>query len=767
MSSNDNGKSVVLEAAGGGGAPQFGSMMDIKRFLWTRVPVMVIVAVCVAIPAVTAAWFLVPVGYTASVELRFLATAPFVLSREDMQTPYDKFLSTQISLITGNAILSRVLDAPAIRELPAVAGAGDPLEYLKKRVAARVQRGSEIVAITCTMPDKDAAQRILQEVVSVYMNYAMGEEAIVGSDRLATLIKERDARQIELDAQLKRIGDLQASLGVPIVGQTPLETGEGQLYNERLAKAEEDLAKAENQQREAQSQLIQIEGLIRSAAKNAPIYDFGVEDRVSSDGRVSTLRQEMVMTQTRVALMIEAQQENSPQIKVEQRRLASLKDSLADLELVVRKEALESLRTQKTLQLTVITKEVEEAQARATKFKELTEGYKERLKNTTDQFAQLEDLKSKAAETRRTLEAVRNSIATINVESNAPARIRLAAPVTVPGSGPNYQPRFMAMFLALAMSAGLGFGVGLLLELADQQVRSSQDLARLTKLPVIATIPHASEDGLTEKAHTQLPTEKAPFSILADEYRRVLARLLYPGPEIASAKSFVVVSPSRGDGKSTLTANLGVALARAGRRVLIVDVSYRRPTLEKRFDMQENAGLAEILNRTKSPEQVIRFARVPGLFVLGPGKDTVTLSGRLASRRMAKFLNFAAERFDHVIIDTPPWLLMADAKLITPLVDGVFVVVGSGVSSTGMVKRCLRELQEVRANIVGVVLNGARRSPGGYMAKNRRLYYGYEHDDGHAKHTGPSEKPAKRLEKTLAEAETETSDVTPTYKPWT
>lgn len=325
----------------------------------------------------------------------------------------------------------------------------------------------------------------------------------------------------------------------------------------------------------------------------------------------------------------------------------------------------------------------------------------------------------------------------------------------------------MAIFLALAISAGLGLGVGLLLELTDQQVRSSRDLARLTKYPVIASIPHASEDGLTEKAQRQLPMEKAPFSILADEYRRVLARLLYPGPEIAGAKSFVVVSPSRGDGKSTLTTNLGIALARAGRRVLIVDVSYRRPTLEKRLNMQGNTGLAEILNRTKNPEEVIRFAHVPGLFVLGPGKDTVTLSGRLASRRMARFLNFAAERFDHVIIDTPPWLLMADAKLITHLVDGVFVVVGSGVSSTGMVKRCLRELQEIRANMVGIVLNGARCSPGGYMAKNRRLYYGYEHEDGDGKHTAPSEKPSKLREKTLAEVEVQTSGVTPPYKPWT
>jgi capsular exopolysaccharide synthesis family protein len=730
MNSSDNGHSTspVPESSM---FPQIGPVFDIKRFLWLRVPLMVIVAICVAIPAVTAAWFLVPVGYTATGELRFLATRPYVLNRESADsTSYEGFRATQLSLISGSTILSRVLDSPAIREIPAIAAATDPLIYLKQRVAARVQRGSEIVEISCTMPDKDSAQRVTQEVIDVYMNYAMGEEAATGSERLTTLTKERDARQIELESQLKKIGDLQASLGVPIVGQTPLETGEGVLYNESLARAEEELAKAQNAQAEVQAEASRIDGLLKGSATASPVYEFGLEERVNADGRVAGLRQEILMRQISLAMMTDAQQDDSPQIKAEQKRLTRLEGTVTQLQSTVRKEILESLRTQKTQAVDAAGKVVEEAQQRVTKFKELADGYKERLKSTTDQYAQVEDLKSKADETRQTLLAVRDRIASINMESNAPARIRLAAPVTVPGGGPDYTPRFMAMLMALVASGGLGFGIGLLRELMDQQIRSSQDLARLTSLPIIAAIPHASEDSLLDSVRTDLLTEEAPLSILSDEYRRILARLLYPAAEQGEMKSVVVVSPTRGDGKSSLSTNLGVALARAGRRVLLVDVSYRRPTLEKRLDLPEDVGLAEILNKTTTPDHAIRAARVPGLFVLGPGLDTGGLAGRLASRRMARFLTVATEGFDQVIIDTPPWLIMADAKLITPLVDGVVVVVGSGISTLGMVRRCLRELSEVKANVAGVVLNGVRRTPGGYMAKNQHLYYGYAHEGG-------------------------------------
>lgn len=728
MNFDDNPTSNV-PPSNGQESPQIGLVLDPRRFIWLRGLTILIISVCVGIPAVVLAWFIVPISYTASADLRFLSSQPFVLSQTNLSVPFTTFLNTQISLLTGSTVLSRVLDSEEVKNIPSIAAARDPLVYLSGKVSARVQRGSEIVTVTCSMPEREETRLILQEIISVYMNVVMGELSVEESERLAALTRERDARQMELDSQLRKIGLLRDNLGIPVIGEVPLTTGEAELYNERLAQAEEDRAKAEEQVVEAQSQIALIDGFLQETMLNSPIYEFGVEDRVSTDARVSSLRQEVVRIQATLVSMTDLQQDNSPQRRVDQKRLENLRQNLMDVEAEVRREVLTSMRTQQSYLLTVLEKGVEEAKQRYDKFQTLSDEHKARLKSTADQYAELEDLRNKAAETSRLLENVRNEIMRINVESNAPSRIRVVAPVTVPSGGPDYRTRLMLMAMALMASIGLGFGVGLIQELLDQQVRSTQDLSRLTKLPIIASIPHASEDKVPDLSHMALLTEQAPLSTLADEYRRILARLLYPQTGKKDVKSLVVVSPMRGDGKTSVTGNLGMALAKAGRRVLLVDLCYRRPTLEKAFDLAEGIGISEVLNGDSSVDAAIRETRVPGLYLLGPGRQTDNLAGKLAARDMQKFLDYANETFDQIIIDSQPWLIMADAKLLTPLVDGVLVVVGSNVSTLGMVRRCIRELEQIKANVVGVILNGVRHTPGGYMSKNQKLFYGYVHDE--------------------------------------
>ncbi|MFA6244745.1 MAG: hypothetical protein WC655_27620, partial [Candidatus Hydrogenedentales bacterium] len=574
-----------------------GPVFDFKRFIGLRWRMMAMVAVCLSIPTVVAAWFLTPVGYTASADIRLLSMEPFVLKPETDNTPYNTYVNTQIAMIKGNAVLSKVLELPSVRDLPLLTGQDDPLTYLQRRVGAQVSRGGEIMTLTCSMPEKDSARIVLEEIVSVYLKYTLGETASINDERLAWLTQERDARQMELDAQLGKIATLERSAGIPMFGETPLETGEPQLYNESLARAEEDLVKAQNAQVEAQNQIALVKSLIENVSTSTPIYEFEVEDRVSADARVGALRGEVVMMEARLAGAADMEKENLPTRKIEEKRLASLRENLAGVELRVRKEVLQSTITQQTRQIETLNKAVEEAQQRVDKYKQLAEGYKGRVEKTTEQLAQLKDLQDKAAETRAMLEQVRSNIAGIKVESNAPTRIQLIAPASVPGGGPDYTPRFMTMAMALTMSVGFAGALGVWRELMDQQVRTSQDLGRLTDLPVIAIIPHAEVDSIPDSVDMALITERLPLSTLADAYRRVLAQLLHPDMAQGGAKSLLVVSPTRGDGKSSLTSNLGVALAHAGRRVLLVDLSYRRPKLEKSFDIPHGEGLAEILNK--------------------------------------------------------------------------------------------------------------------------------------------------------------------------
>jgi polysaccharide biosynthesis transport protein len=720
--------------------PQIGPVFDPKRFVSLRGRMMLVVALCTAIPAVIAAWFLVPVGYTATAQIRVLSAEPFVLNADKSAAPYEQFVSTQISLITSGKVLSDVLEypdpsseaeeskKPSIRDIPSLADEDDPLEYLGSRVKARRQRGSEIVELTCFMPLREDAVNILATVVDVYLKFINAENAEAGSTRRMMLMAERDAREKELANQLLNIRTLQGQLGVPLVGQTPLETGEAALYHEKLAQAKEDLATAEKARMELDAQIESLDGIIEGVAKDKPIYEFGVEDRVSADVRVNTLRQAIVSMEADLVSMVEVERGSSPQRAIAMKKLKSLKESLASVQLEVRREVLASMRTQRMQEREYVLENEETAQENTDEYQELVMAHKNSLTDTSDKYVGLEELKSKAAETRRTLEEVRSRIATLTMESKAPARVLRWSEATAPMGGPDYTTRFMAMMMAAAVSVGLAVGLGVWRELMDQQVRSTQDLARLTLLPVIATVPHAQEDALPTSAELTHLIENKPLSALADAYRHVLARMLYPDAAHGEIRSLAVVSPTRGDGKSSLTTNLGAALAQAGRSVLMIDSSYRRPTLENSLGLERDVGLVEVLERHVSLKEAIRFTSVRGLFVLGPGLESDRLAGRLASRRIAVFLEYAAEKFDFVIVDTPPWLVMADAKLVTPLVDGVVLVVGAEASNLGMVRRCLRELEEVKANVMGVVLNGVRHAAGGYMKKNRDVYYGYGHE---------------------------------------
>ncbi len=700
-----------------------GPALNFKRLLWLRSPLMIAVAALVAIPGAIAAWFVVPANYTASADIRFLATMPRVIedSRRDLGTPYDKFLNTQISLITGNTILSRVADDPAIRALPSVAAQPDALEFLKDLVKVSVQRNSEMATLTCSLPDRNAAKAILERVVKEYMDYALGAEASAGGERLSVLTKERDARQVELESQLRQITELQSSVGMPVSPENgALDTREGELYRENLIKAEEEASKAGSQLADVDAQLAQVKAIQEKNKKSpdALIYDMGIEERVSADARVSTLRQDLARQEASIAVTTQRQVADSPLRKEEEKRLETTKSSVTSLERTVRASAIGSMLAQYQQQRDGLAKASEEATDRVTKLRQQLDEYTQRAQKAADRLGEIAELQRKAASTRDLLDGVRKEITDINIESKAAARVQLASQATVPDGGPDYKIRLMCMMIVVCMSLGLGGGVGLLRELTDQHVREPEDLMRVTRLPVIATIPHASEDRETRGAEVAMIAADHPSSAMAEEYRRVMARVLYPEDCSVEIKTMAVAGPTCGDGRSSVACNVAISLADASRRVLLVDLNARTPRIEQIFKLQPSRGVTELLHGEASPEETIRMTAFEHLCILGPGMDAEDLSGRLASREMVRFMEWAEEEFDHVIMDTPATSMASDAKFLAPLVDGVLVVVGSSVSSLAMVRRCLREVELVGANVIGIVLNGVRSKRGGALRES-------------------------------------------------
>lgn len=716
-----------------------------------------------AVPSALAGWFVVPLEYQASAIVRLSATAPRVMFDQPTRhtASYSQFANTQVALITGPAILSKVLAEPDVRELAWIREQEDPLHFLTGKIDARIRRGSELITVTCKAADRATALVVLQRTVEKYMTYALAELRIREGALRASLVEERDTLFKEWNTYRDRIGVMRKALEAPPATiQHP--SSEAASYHQNLSRAEADLTTAQTKVREYNERIGQV-GQLQERHKAAPdelIYRLGVETSVLQDQKVGRLRADLAAIEGQIAILQGPYRTGASKLTAERTKLASVQAQLAQAEREARGHALEALLAQYQYEHEAAEKLAEDAERRKEKFAALLAAQRGEALDLSQKMADINELEQKAEVVKRRHDRVNEQLYQHHVEQKAPARVSLAADPTAPTS-PNYGKRFKVALLAIMASGCAGVAMGLWRELKDKNVRSPLDVSCVTSLPILASIPHASADRLLGSAQPAMLTADHPVSTTADEFRRILTRIIYPSEGSAELNTCLIASPSRGDGKTSLACNLAISLAQANRRVLLVDISSRHPSIEHCFGLEPAPGLGEILSSEASPTELVRPTDYPNLFVLGPGFRGKELVGKLASRDIVEFLEGAEEAFEHVVIDTPPALLMSDAKLLAPIVDGVVLVVGVGVSTMGMVRRCLQDMQQIGANVIGVVLNGLRPTRGGYLQRNLNLYYAYSQGaDGNngreiakMKGEGESEEPMIMLVDERAQAE--------------
>lgn len=190
----------------------------------------------------------------------------------------------------------------------------------------------------------------------------------------------------------------------------------------------------------------------------------------------------------------------------------------------------------------------------------------------------------------------------------------------------------------------------------------------------------------------------------AEAYRTLRTNLLFSAAA-QSLKRIVVTSAGPSEGKSTTAANLGVAFAQQGYRVLLIDSDLRRPRLHKIFGSAQMPGLTNVLSGGTTAMDAIVQTSVPGLSVLTAGTTPHNPAELLGSPRMREQLDKLAAAFDVIILDTPPLLVTSDAAVVSRYSDGALVVVRAGTTERQAVQDALKQLSAVGARILGTVLN--------------------------------------------------------------
>jgi polysaccharide biosynthesis transport protein len=303
--------------------------------------------------------------------------------------------------------------------------------------------------------------------------------------------------------------------------------------------------------------------------------------------------------------------------------------------------------------------------------------------------------------------------------------IRVIDLATMPPS-PSTKPMVKMLLVMLAAGLGLGLGVATLLEYVHEVVETEDDVIRITGLPVLGSIPivgarrsaTARDNPLNfRKATSPALSLEARFAAsLALEASRAVATSLELRDMDGSLKTIMITSASAGDGKTTILLNLGEAMAETERRVLLIDADLRRPALHRTLRMPNEIGLSDVLGPGEvSIDEACR--RLDDcLAVVTAGARPANPGALLGSKQVKAILEIARARADMVLFDSAPVMAVSDNLHLASLVDGVVMVVRSGVTRRRSLARARTRLDKASARVVGVIVNGL--SP-----RDARRYY--------------------------------------------
>lgn len=210
--------------------------------------------------------------------------------------------------------------------------------------------------------------------------------------------------------------------------------------------------------------------------------------------------------------------------------------------------------------------------------------------------------------------------------------------------------------------------------------------------------------------------EKAPKSIDAEAYRSLRSNIEYSSFD-DEYRVIVVTSSVPGEGKSTTSGNLAIALAQSGNSVLLVDCDMRKPSIHKKFKISNISGTAELLLRKESFEDVANCYN-ENLTIITAGKIPPNPSEMLSSRAMTAFIKEMKKEFKYIILDTPPLQAVTDAQVLSTKADGVLLVVRAGSTKRDAVLNSVDLIKKVKGKVIGMVLNGVENK------KNSYYYYG-------------------------------------------
>ncbi len=669
-----------------------------------------LILLCVA-AAVAGAWFYLQKAtplYESTA--RILVDKPGLQMRSDVPQPVgstsNNYLQTQASMITSREIIAAALRDPNVLTLPTLRGIDFPVEEVIRTLSASVGKNTDIVSVTAQSAYPEDAAQIVNAVVRAYIRWHAANRQLSTADLLKDFNSQLERRYQEL--RTKRKEKMMFEQRNPEV----VESIKGGLVSKALEVFRQDLATARLNTIQQDSF---YEGLQRFAKDPEALRQYVYSRRNTAaapavEAERTRLKEELFATQ------LELQQLSSigstQQFTQVQEREAKLVWKISELDDAFVREQ------------TALAKALaEDAHAREKQLADLYEKEFAKVQNLGGQDAEYAFIVAECETMQALCDSLLKQINALDVNASFQGLnihvLERAMPALKPASP--QMVRILAIGLVLGLMAGAG--LALLRDWRDQRVRSADEITALVGARVLAAVPTIPKFGLAARGQR---LRFAANSREAEVYRAIRTALLFGAPR-EQAMTILVTSPARLEGKTTLVSNLGIALAQAGQKTLILDADLRKPMQHRIFSLNgHNRGLTDVLHGTATLDEAIRVTEIPGLDVLAGGASVLDPSELLNSPLLARTLEELRGKYDRILVDSSPVGEVTDAQILASCCDLTLLVLRAERSTRLLTERARDALLTVGARVLGVVVNDVSKRDKRYSHSS---LYGYAYGD--------------------------------------
>lgn len=696
----------------GGEESVFGSLTfaRVLRVMTQRWPTLV-VAVLLGLAGGFAYYKTAPVSYKAVsvIEMHVrpgkVLPTQVILDNPSTQGSTDEIFNTRLAKLRSREVIRMVAervraDFPNLKEL----SDEEMYDLLYRDVEFTLQRRSRLVQIAARHSRPEIAQAIANAYAATAEIYSVDENKAQSESGVAFLKTTAEAQK-----RLVEKAD-EDFLAFRIANHIDVMENEKKATDLVLQQLNSDLARAESEQTRALELLAVLNTIQANPDKIASL-----PDSVPRSAEIAQAQQALQNALAeRDALLMNYTDKHPEVLKL---------DNAVD---VCRKQYLDAVwraRETAAANLELIDKQTQSLREKTAASEQRSAELEQKIVAARMQLEQLERERQVSDESYRAI-LKRMEEARLAYDENA-ATIKIVEPAAKPLRPVSPDPR-VAFTAGPAAGLLLGFLFILLLDRLEDRVTSTADIERNMSTKVLALIPHVARIKRSELA-VMSATRK--FSRLAESVAGL--RGLLESPRYRElARVVLVVSTQPEEGKTVVASNLALAYAMAGQKTLLVDFDLRRPRINRVFKVEPSAAanLADVLNAADPAA----FDRLP----LPSGFDNLDLVTARASAHLSpaaimgsdmlpKFFQWARERYEHVIVDSPPFGLVGDAVVLATLSDSALIICRPDRSRYRAIRHAIRQLLEAGARLLGVVVNDVDFGRSAAFSNYDYRHYGY------------------------------------------